>query len=87
MINNIKMGCLTPIIPTVYGNSLSYMEQVCILTNKMNEIINVLNDKFDTLLVEYIENRFNDIMVQTMYNSETKSITFSMIHSNSEGGV
>lgn len=38
MIRPIKM-CCTPILPTAYGDALSYYEEICKLTEKMNEII------------------------------------------------
>ena len=44
MIQNIKLGVHHKVLPLIYDNSLSYYEQVCKLTDKMNEIIQSEND-------------------------------------------
>lgn len=63
------------ILPLAFEDSLSYYEQVCKLTYRMNEMINVLNGNIDDNLKNYIDNRFNAIMLDTMYDSEAETLT------------
>lgn len=72
MIKPIKMNC-TPILPTAYGDALSYYEEVCKLVEKTNEIINYINDN----LANYIDNYFNGIMVNAVYDEENETIILS----------
>lgn len=72
MIRPIKM-CCTPILPTAYGDSLSYYEEICKLTKKMNELIIDINDN----LTNYIRNNFNNIMVDSIYDEDNERIVLS----------
>lgn len=47
MVNLIKRVhhiCCNPILPTVYSDALSYMEQLCGFSTKLNEVIDRLNE-------------------------------------------
>lgn len=72
MIKPIKL-CCTPILPTAYGDALSYYEEICKLTEKTNEIIKDINDN----LSSYIDNYFNGIMVNAVYDEENETIILS----------
>lgn len=72
MIRPIKM-CCTPILPTAYGDTLSYYEEICKLTEKMNEIIADINDN----LTNYIRNNFNNIMIDSIYDEDNERIVLS----------
>lgn len=72
MIKPIKLGC-TPVLPTAYGDGLSYYEEICKLTEKINEIIKDINDN----LSSYIDNYFNGIMVNAVYDEENETIILS----------
>lgn len=72
MIRPIKM-CCTPILPTAYADSLSYYEEICKLTEKMNELIIDINDN----LTNYISNNFNNIMVDAIYDEDNERIVLS----------
>lgn len=61
-------------LPTSYLVSLSYEEQLIYLCNKMDEIINFINNKIDIQLKEYIDQRFNDIMLDTLYDAQTETL-------------
>ena len=78
MNNNLKpIGRLCPSIgalPTSYLVSLSYEEQLLLLSNKMEEIINFINNNIDQKLKDYIDERFNDILLDTMYEPETETL-------------
>lgn len=44
------------------------------LGKKTNEIIYFLNNIVEEKLVEYIEKKFNDIMLSSMYDEETETL-------------
>ena len=72
MIKPIVLNC-TPVLPTAYGDALSYYEEICKFSEKTNEIIKDLNDN----LSNYIDNYFNGIMVNAVYDEETETIILS----------
>ena len=61
-------------LPTSYLISLSYEEQLIYLCNKMDEVINFINDNIDSEIHEYIDQRFNEIMLNAMYDSTTETL-------------
>ena len=73
-INNV---CCIKILPLVYDDSLSYYEQLCKLTSKMNEIIEFVNGNITENIQKYIDEKFNELMINAIYdeNSETISLT------------
>lgn len=44
------------------------------LGKKTNEIICFINNVLDEKLIEYIDKRFNDIMLNSMYDAETETL-------------
>lgn len=66
-------GC-AKVLPTVYDDSLSYYENLCKLTEKMNEIITVMNDSFETMVREQI----NKYFVASVYESSTETLVLSL---------
>ena len=72
MIKPVVLNC-TPVLPTAYGDALSYYEEICKLSEKMNEMIKDLNDN----LTNYIDNYFNGIMVDAVYDEENERIILS----------
>lgn len=78
-INNVNMcGCF-PSLPSAYSDSLSYYEQLEILTAKMNEIITALDEDYTVLVKEYLDKYFNSIMVDATYKENTKTLILSKI--------
>lgn len=79
-MNNIRTvnTCKTPItigcLPTAFLESMSYWEGLNLLVNKVNELINYANNQLTEQLEEYIDARFNDIMLDTMYDAETETL-------------
>lgn len=61
-------------LPTSYLISLSYEEQLIYLCNKMDEITNFINNDIDQKLKDYIDERFNEILLDTMYDSQTETL-------------
>lgn len=73
-INNIPYYRCQKILPLVYDDSLSYYENVCKLTSKMNEIIDDINDGFEALITQKIDEFFNKIMIDAIYNDSEETI-------------
>lgn len=71
------------VIPLAFDESLSYLEDIASLRHKLNEIITFVNDVIEDKLTEYIDERFNDIMLNSMYDAETETLILYVDHSNS----
>ena len=77
MIQKRTLGCSPYTIgelPTSYLVSMTYEEQLIYLMKKMQEIIDFANNKLSEQLKEYIELNFNNIMMNTLYESETETL-------------
>ena len=74
-MDKVLYPCGAKILPLTYDDSLSYYEQVCKLTTKMNEIINVINTNLNEVLKEYIDAQFNNLIINAIYNENTETIT------------
>lgn len=74
-MNNCYTMCNTQkILPLAYDNSLSYYEQVCKLTYVINDIINLINGDATGILKDYIDKRFDNIMINAIYDEKTETI-------------
>lgn len=71
-------------LPSSYLASLTYEEQLLWLSKKTDEIISFINDILEQKISEYIEEKFNDIMLDSMYESETETLVLYLTH-ESEG--
>ena len=65
-------------LPSIYASVLSYDEILNILACKINEIINFMNNQLSAELKAYIDKRFNEIMVEAIYNADTETIILSI---------
>ena len=70
------------VIPLAFDESMSYYEQLCKITGKINEIITVFNNELTEQLEEYIDQRFNDIMLDAMYDAEHETL---ILYLNNQG--
>lgn len=70
------------VIPLAFDESLSYYEQICRINKKVNELISIFNEQLTDELEKYIDERFNDIMLDTMYDPATETLTLYLSHSN-----
>lgn len=70
-------GCY-PVLPTIYDDALSYEEQLCKLIAKMNEIIKFANGELIEQLKQYINQMFNDMMINAIYDEPTETITLRL---------
>ena len=70
------MYCMTPsfALPLEYDDSLSYMEILMQLKKQNTIIINALKGQVNETISNYIDQNFNDIMFNAVYNSSTESI-------------
>ena len=82
-IVNIKP--LTPasvcnINPFIENNldSLTQYQLLMKFSEKLNELISVFNDRVDTNIKDYIDKRFNDIMMTAVYDEDSETITLSI---------
>ena len=79
MIKPRPRGCGIPPVtigelPTTFVESMSYYEALYLICRKMNELIVVFNRVLDGAIEKYIEERFNDMMLATMYEAETETL-------------
>lgn len=73
-MDRIVIPCSAKILPLTYDDSLSYYEQLCKLTNKMNEIVDFVNGEITTTIQNYLDQHFNDIMINAIYDESTETI-------------
>ena len=67
-------------LPSSYLASLTYEEQLLWLSKKTDEIISFINDILEQKISEYIEEKFNDIMLDSMYEAETETLVLYLSH-------
>ena len=81
-IKPIHIGCLTefPFLDTTF-DAVTQWDVLQKLGEKTNDIIHFVNDLLDEKINEYIDQRFNDMMVDAMYDSETETLTLFLTHS------
>lgn len=74
-IRPVPVGCITefPFIDETF-DSITYYQMLQKLGEKTNEVIRFVNDVIEDKLVEYIDKRFNDIMLDSMYDAETETL-------------
>ena len=81
-MEKVKNSCMcytTKVIPLAFDESMSYYEQICKLTSKMNELISFANNELTEALKEYINEEFNNMMLDTMYDAETETLTLFLV--------
>lgn len=86
MNNKINpVGCINPSIgalPTSYLASLSYEQQLIYLCRKMDEIITFCNNVLTKEVTDYINEKFNDLMLNAMYDSENETLVLYLDNNN-----
>lgn len=65
------------ILPLVFDDSMSYYEAVARLVNTVNQLITLINGGVDENLKEYIDERFDNLMINTIYDAKTETIIFA----------
>lgn len=76
-IKPLTPASLCNINPFIENNfdSLTQYQLLMKLSEKVNELISVFNDTVDTKIKDYIDVQFNNIMLNTMYDSESETLT------------
>lgn len=74
MIKTINNAYCQKVLPLVYDDSLSYYENLCKLTFKMNEIIAEINNNFNDLIKQMIDEKFNNLMIGAIYDETSETI-------------
>ena len=76
-LKNINL-CHKPLsigaLPTSYLASLSYEEQLLIIGKKTDEIIDFINSILEKQINDYINEKFNDMIINSMYEAETETL-------------
>jgi hypothetical protein len=74
-IRPVPMGCLTdfPVLDETFDSMTTY-EMIQKLAGKVNEVIHFTNDLLEDKLNEYINQKFNDMIINTMYIPETETL-------------
>lgn len=65
------------ILPLVFDDSMSYYEAVARLVNTVNQLITLINGEVYENLKEYIDERFNDLIINAIYDEKTETIIFT----------
>lgn len=71
-------------LPSSYLASLTYEEQLLWLSKKTDEIITFINDILEQKISEYINEKFNDIMLDSMYEAETETLVLYLTQEEEE---
>lgn len=88
MIVKYKCGLHSiPVLPTVYGEELSYYESICKLTNKINEVIDTVNEfeKDETCPLIVVKDEGDTTNLDLTSESESGMYTIDL--KNTNGGV
>lgn len=64
------------ILPLVFDDSMSYYESVARLVNTVNQLITLINGGIDENLKEYIDERFNDLIINAIYDEKRKLLFY-----------
>lgn len=72
--NNWAWNKTQSILPLVFDDSMSYYEAVSRLVYTVNTLIQIINGGIDTNLKEYIDQRFDNLMIDAIYDEKTETI-------------
>lgn len=86
--NNIKpvhIGCLTefPFLDTTF-DAVTEWEVLQKLGEKTNEVIRFVNNVIEDKISEYIDQRFNDMMIDAMYDAETETLVLYLTETQNQ---
>lgn len=73
-INNCGCNSLFKAIPLAFDDSLSYYEYLCKLTTIVNQIIKFINGEMNAYIKKYIDENFNNIMINASYDESTETL-------------
>lgn len=64
------------ILPLIFDDSISYYETVSRLFFTVNKLIALINNSVDESLKKYIDERFDNLMINAVYDEENETIFF-----------
>lgn len=79
----VKRGYSQKVIPLAFDESMSYLEDICHLKYKVNEIIDFIDDVLEKEINDYINTKFNDMMINSMYDAQTETL---ILYLDNRGG-
>lgn len=62
------------VLPLVYDDSLSYYEVLCKLTNKINEIIDLINGKWGEAILKMLYDKLNELYANVSYDESNERL-------------
>lgn len=62
------------ILPLVFDDSISYYEAVSRLVFTVNQLIALINGSVDENLKDYIDSRFDNLMINAIYDEKAETI-------------
>lgn len=79
----VKRCYTQKVIPLAFDESMSYLEDICHLKYKVNEIIEFIDDVLDQKISQYINIKFNDILINSLYEPSTETL---ILYLDNRGG-
>lgn len=79
----VKRNYSQKVIPLAFDESLSYLEDIAHLKFKVNEIIGFIDDVLEQKINDYINIKFNDMMINSMYDAQTETL---ILYLDTRGG-
>lgn len=78
-IKNINLGCISefPFLDYTF-DSITEWEILQKLAAKTNEVIKFVNDNIENQLNTYIQKRFNDIVLNSLYEEPTETLILQL---------
>lgn len=73
MLKFVTRPLINKVLPLVYDNTLSYYEVLGKLIDKDNDIIDYINDNFEKLVTD----RLQEVFADCTYDEETETISLS----------
>lgn len=84
-INKFGRSCATfGNLPSSYLASMTYEEQLLWLCEHIKDLEKFLDDILENKLNDYIELNFNNIMINTMYDSENETLVLYLSNESEE---
>lgn len=80
MIGKIKNYCYR-ILPLVYDQTLSYYETLCKVVDKINEVIDFVDNSLKTEIQAIV----SKLVIDTAYDAETETLTILLDTDTDEG--
>lgn len=84
-LQNIHLGCKPRTIgalPTSYLASLSYEEQLLCIGAKTDEIVTFINSVLEQAINDYINEKFNDMVINALYEPSTETLVLYLDSNN-----